>query len=171
DGATLARFKREFRALQSIAHPNLVSLRELIRDGDRWFFTMELVDGKHFIEHVRGRAVTGGDAPMRCHEDRLRAGLAQLVAALRTLHLGGLVHRDVKSSNVMVTADGRIVLLDFGLITETDPARQSTEGRPVGTVEYMAPEQASGAKVSAATDWYAMGVLLYEALTGRVPHQ
>ncbi|HTJ42448.1 MAG TPA: protein kinase [Kofleriaceae bacterium] len=164
DGATLARFKREFRALQSIAHPNLVSLRELVRDGDQWFFTMELVGGKHFIEHVRDRG-TGA-----CDEAKLRPALAQLASALRALHAAGLVHRDVKSSNVMIGKDGRVVLLDFGLVTESDPARQSTEGRPVGTVEYMAPEQASGGKVSAATDWYAMGVLLFEALTGKVPH-
>jgi tetratricopeptide (TPR) repeat protein len=171
DGATLARFKREFRALQSIAHPNLVSLRELVRDGDRWFFTMELVEGRHFIEHVRGRAHTsGGAATARFDESKLRGALGQLAGALRTLHHAGLVHRDVKSSNVMITGDGRVVLLDFGLITEADPTRQSTDGRPVGTVEYMAPEQASGAKVSEATDWYSMGVLLYEALTGRVPH-
>src|SRR5262245_61840175 len=75
DGATLARFKREFRALQTIAHPSLVSLRELVRDGDQWFFTMELVEGKHFVEHVRGRAP-------RADEAKLRDALGQLVGAL-----------------------------------------------------------------------------------------
>jgi tetratricopeptide (TPR) repeat protein len=164
DGATLARFKREFRALQTIAHPNLVSLRELVRDGDQWFFTMELVEGAHFMEHVRGRGNHADEA-------RLRAALGQLVGALRTLHHAGLVHRDVKSSNVMINAEGRLVLLDFGLVTDADPARQSMDRGPIGTVEYMAPEQACGMAVSDATDWYAMGVLLFEALTGRVPHQ
>jgi eukaryotic-like serine/threonine-protein kinase len=169
DGATVARFKREFRALQSIAHPHLVSLRELVRNGDQWFFTMELIDGGHFIEHVCvGRARTGGGP--RCDEARLRGALAQLVDALRTLHDAGLIHRDVKSSNVMVSRDDRVVLLDFGLVTDADPARQSTQGRPIGTVDYMAPEQAVGRPVSPATDWYAVGVLLYEALTGRLPH-
>jgi eukaryotic-like serine/threonine-protein kinase len=168
DGDTLARFKREFRALQRTSHPNLVSLRELIRDGERWFFTMELVDGCHFLEHVRGRAATGG--PLRCDQGRLRSALGQLVAGVVAIHDAGLVHRDVKPSNVMVAAGGRVVLLDFGLVTGLDPGGQSAATGPIGTVEYMAPEQAAGRIVGAAADWYAVGVMLYEALTGRVPH-
>ena len=167
DGETLTRFKREFRALQTTAHPNLVSLRELVRDGETWFFTMELVPGAHFLEHVRGAA---GTRPARCDLPRLRAALHQLVHGLRALHDSGLVHRDIKPSNVMVTEEGRVVLLDFGLVTTLDPARQSTEGVAVGTVEYMAPEQAVGRKVTEAADWYSVGVMIYEALTGQVPH-
>ena len=167
DGDTLTRFKREFRALQSTAHPNLVSLRELVRDGDTWFFTMELVPGAHFLEHIRGKV---GARQTRCDVPRLRAALRQLVHGLRALHDGGLVHRDIKPSNVMVTDEGRVVLLDFGLVTTLDPARQSTEGVAVGTVEYMAPEQAVGRKVTEAADWYSVGVMVYEALTGQVPH-
>ena len=159
DGAAFARFKREFRALQSTAHPNLVSLGELVCVGDLWMFTMELVDGRHFIEHVRG------------DRERLRASLGQLVVGLCALHDGGLVHRDVKPSNVIVTRDGRVVILDFGLVTTLDPARQSIADGPIGTVEYMAPEQASGRQVGAAADWYSVGVMLYEALTGQMPHK
>jgi tetratricopeptide (TPR) repeat protein len=158
DGDTLTRFKREFRALQSTSHPNLVNLRELVRDGDHWFLTMELVRGSHFLEYVRGDV------------DKLRAALHQLVQALRVLHDGGLIHRDIKPSNVMVSNEGRVVLLDFGLVTALDPARQSVEGRAIGTVEYMAPEQAVGRSITEAADWYAVGVMLYEALTGDVPH-
>jgi tetratricopeptide (TPR) repeat protein len=160
DPHTLTRFKREFRALQGLAHPNLVSLGELVRDDDRWFFTMELVEGRHFLEHVRRGSLD---------EPRLRDALGQLVRGLRVLHEAGLVHRDVKPSNVMVADDGRVVLLDFGLVTDADPARQSTDGRAVGTVDYMAPEQAAGQAITAAADWYAVGTMLYEALTGRVP--
>ncbi len=158
DGDTLTRFKREFRALQSTSHPNLVNLRELVRDGDQWFLTMELVRGRHFLEHVRGDIT------------KLRAALRQLVQALRALHDSGLIHRDIKPSNVMVNNEGRVVLLDFGLVTALDPARQSIDGRTIGTVEYMAPEQAVGRSVTEAADWYAVGVMLYEALTGDVPH-
>jgi eukaryotic-like serine/threonine-protein kinase len=158
DGDTLTRFKREFRALQSTSHPSLVNLRELVRDGDKWFLTMELVRGRHFLEHVRGDLM------------KLRVALRQLVQALRVLHGNGLIHRDIKPSNVMVSDDGRVVLLDFGLVTALDPARQSIEGRAIGTVEYMAPEQAVGRSVTEAADWYAVGVMLYEALTGDVPH-
>jgi hypothetical protein len=159
DGDTVTRFKREFRALQSTSHPNLVSLRELVRDGDHWFLTMELVQGGHFLEHVKGDV------------QKLRAALRQLVQALRVLHGNGLIHRDIKPSNVMVSHEGRVVVLDFGLVTALDPARQSIEGRAIGTVEYMAPEQAVGKNVGEAADWYAVGVLVYEALTGDVPHQ
>jgi hypothetical protein len=160
DPHTLTRFKREFRALQGLAHPNLVSLGELVRDDEQWFFTMELVEGRHFLEHVRR-----GDLD----EPALRDALGQLVRGLRVLHDAGLVHRDVKPSNVMVGDDGRVVLLDFGLVTDADPSRQSTDGRAVGTVDYMAPEQAAGQSITAAADWYAVGTMLYEALTGRVP--
>jgi eukaryotic-like serine/threonine-protein kinase len=155
---TFARFKREFRALQSMAHPNLVSIGELICVDDLWFFTMELVDGTHFLDHVRG------------DHDKLRAALGQLVLGLHALHEAGLVHRDVKPSNVMVAHDGRVVILDFGLVTNLDPTRQSSATGPVGTVEYMAPEQATGQQVGAAADWYSVGVMLYEVLTGKMPH-
>ncbi|HEY5947807.1 MAG TPA: serine/threonine-protein kinase, partial [Kofleriaceae bacterium] len=158
DGDTVTRFKREFRALQSTSHPNLVNLRELVRDGDHWFLTMELVQGRHFLEYVR-RDV-----------NKLRIALRQLVQGLRVLHDSGLIHRDIKPSNVMVSEEGRVVLLDFGLVTALDPARQSVDGRAIGTVEYMSPEQAVGRQVTEAADWYAVGVMLYEALTGDVPH-
>ncbi|MBL9014079.1 MAG: protein kinase [Myxococcales bacterium] len=158
DGDTLLRFKREFRALQSTAHPNLAALRELVSDGEQWFFTMELVRGRHFLEYVR-RDVR-----------RLRLVLPQLVEGLRGLHEIGLVHRDVKPSNVMVDAEGRVVVLDFGLATPTDPGKQSVEGRATGTIDYMAPEQAVGAKVTPAADWYSVGVMMFEALTGQVPY-
>ncbi len=158
DADTVARFKREFRALQSTAHPNLVSIADLVCIDDLWCFTMELVDGRHLLEHVRG------------DHDQLRAALRQLVVGLCALHDAGFVHRDVKPSNVMVTREGRVVVLDCGLVTNLDPARQSSAEGPVGTIEYMAPEQASGRPVGAAADWYAVGVMMYEALTGRMPH-
>lgn len=159
DGDTLMRFKREFRSLQSTSHPNLVSLRELICDDDRWFFTMELVRGRHLLEYVERDPA------------RLRAVLPQLVHALRVLHDAGMIHRDVKPPNVMVTDAGRVIVLDFGLITSVDQTRQSTEGRAIGTIEYMAPEQALGRKIGPAADWYAVGVMMFEALTGKVPYE
>jgi hypothetical protein len=158
DGDTLLRFKREFRALQSTSHPNLAALRELVSDGEQWFFTMELVHGGHFLEYV-GRDV-----------DKLRFVLPQLVKGLYGLHEAGLVHRDVKPSNVMVAENGRVVVLDFGLVTTIDPGKQSIAGRMIGTIDYMAPEQAVGAKVTPAADWYSVGVMIYEALTGQTPY-
>jgi hypothetical protein len=157
----LVRLKNEFRALSGIHHPNLVRLGDLVEEGGSWLITMELVDGADLMRWVRPDG--------RLDEARLRASLPQLVEALHLLHRTGRVHRDVKPSNVLVTGDGRVVLLDFGLITREATDDALTDGMVVGTAEYMAPEQATGAPVTVAADWYALGVMLYEALTGRLP--
>src|SRR5205814_4518010 len=106
-------------------------------------------------------------------EARLRDGLAQLSRGLSALHARGKVHRDIKPSNVLVTreADGdrRVVLMDFGLVAEEGPESSADELSGVGTPLYMAPEQAMARPVSAAADWYSVGVMLYQALAGVPP--
>jgi serine/threonine protein kinase/tetratricopeptide (TPR) repeat protein len=162
DGEALHRFKREFRALADVSHPNLIGLHTLEVDGLQWFFTMDLLPGVDFLSHVR----PGG----RLDEARLRAALAQLVSGVMALHARQMVHRDLKPSNVMVTEQGRVVLLDFGLIAQLERAEGSgSVGKIAGTPSYMAPEQAAGQRVAPAADWYAVGVMLYEALAGRLP--
>jgi len=106
-----------------------------------------------------------------CDLIRLRLVLPQLARGLHALHSAGKIHRDVKPSNIQVTSDGRAVLLDFGLVAELE-RRQSGDGMIVGTVAYMAPEQCAGdVQLTAAADWYALGVVLFQALTGRLPFE
>jgi len=168
-GTTLYRFKKEFRSLAGLRHPNLVTLYELVQEKHQWFFTMELVDGQDFVTWAR-------DAPEEVEADsggvrwdRLREALFQLGEGLGVLHDAGKVHRDIKPSNVMVTAEGRLVILDFGLVTEIVPDSQQTDLGLIGTVPYMAPEQAAEKPATAASDWYAVGTMVYEALTGGRP--
>jgi serine/threonine protein kinase/tetratricopeptide (TPR) repeat protein len=162
DGAALHRFKREFRALAGANHPNLIGLHTLESDACHWFFTMDLIDGEDFLTHVRPAGVLD--------EARLRGALAQLAAGVMALHGLGIVHRDLKPSNVLVAGDGRVVLLDFGLVLELQRESLTDAGQIAGTPRYMAPEQAAGQDVSAASDWYAVGTMLYEALLGAPPH-
>jgi hypothetical protein len=121
------------------------------------------------------RTATGAGSPQYLTHPaqfaRLRAALRQLVTGLAALHAANKLHRDVKPSNVLVTAEGRVVLLDFGLVADLDVRRAREETDTAGTVSYMAPEQAAGRGLTAASDWYAVGALLFEALTGRLPFE
>ena len=158
DPAALIRFKREFRSLASIVHPNLVELYELFADDDRWFFTMAAIDGVDFLQWNR---------PAGLDVERLRGTLRQLVRGVAAIHAAGRLHGDLKPSNVMVRSDGTTVILDFGLVSELGAAPDA--GAMAGTAPYMAPEQWGSERLTAARDWYAVGVMLHEALHGALP--
>jgi hypothetical protein len=149
-----------------------VTLGELVSEGNGWFFTMELVEGgEDFVSWVTGDSGLGaGHGAFGFDEVRLRAALTELALGLHTLHEAHKVHRDVKPSNVLVEPSGRVKILDFGLIADVDEMGRSIgDLEVVGTPAYMAPEQAASRAVGPAADWYAVGVLLYEAMTGEVP--
>jgi len=123
------------------------------------------LQGGHSIE-----VPLGPRGPCPCDLGKLRAALPQLGLGLHALHAAGKIHRDVKPSNIQVTTDGRVVLLDFGLVAELEHRHGSEE--VVGTVAYMAPEQCAGdTALTPAADWYALGVVLFQALTGRLPFE
>lgn len=166
DPEALYRLKREFRTLTRLAHPNLVSFFDLVVDGDERFFTMELVDGMEFGDAFRSR-LEAGEPAAAVHAD-LRSAMLQLAAGLDALHRHGILHRDVKPGNVLVTRDGRVVLLDFGLALAVASSDEGAE-KTAGTMGYLAPEQLAGHDATVASDWFGAGVMLYEALTGSMP--
>jgi len=177
DAAALYRFKREFRALADVRHRNLVELYELVSAGNDWLLVMELVRGTDVLSWIRGSrepvdkaAITRDFAPDFA---KLRDALVQLAEGVNALHTAGKLHRDIKPSNVLVEEQtGRVVVVDFGISTELhDHTAQNSEQNAIaGTPEYMAPEQGTGDMLTTAADWYALGVLLFEALTGRLPY-
>ena len=162
--ADIYRLKREFRSLADVAHPNLVSLYELVVDGADCFFTMELVHGVNLVEYVRGSAATRRS--MRSGSGMSSGSSSKGFGAL---HRRGKLHRDIKPSNILITPDGRVVILDFGLAGDVVPDDAAVGESMAGTPAYLAPERRAGAAPSEGHDWYSVGVTLYEALTGRVP--
>jgi predicted ATPase len=166
----LYRLKQEFRAAADLQHPNLIRFGELTSHEGQWFFTMELVRGHTFLEYVRANGDAARGAPYAYDEQRLRAALAQVTSALTAIHNAGQVHRDVKPSNVLVTDEGRVVVLDFGLMMGlAAPGAPQPEEGPIGTPDFMAPEQIEDSEVGPAADWYALGSMLFVALTGQPP--
>lgn len=168
----LYRLKREFRVVSGLSHPNLVEILELVVEGERCFFTMELVDGPDLLTWVRGSGARPGTALDAAGVARLQHAIGQLASALAALHGAGRLHRDVKPSNIRVDPEGRVVLLDFGLATAiAQSGPDSTEDPVAGTAAYMAPELVWGKVPSPASDIYSLGVLVYELLSGRPPFE
>ncbi len=169
DAERLYHLKTEFRALAQIHHTNLVQLYELVQATDDCFFTMELLDGETFDVYARRLAYDSSPRALDAVAiARLKYVFLQLVYGIAALHDAGKLHRDIKPTNLFVTRDERGVIVDFGLCAEL----QKLERAPsplVGTLLYMAPEQAWGKPLSPAADFYALGVVLYEALSGHPP--
>jgi len=158
DGASAYQLKNEFRALADLVHPNLVRLHELFsEDSDGCFFTMARIDGLSFLDYV-------GSDP-----GRLRRALVQLASGVAAIHAAGKIHRDIKPANVLVARDGHLTILDFGLVMAAVRAAERSVEEVTGTPPYMAPEQLVDGGACAASDWYSVGTMVYEALSGELP--
>jgi serine/threonine protein kinase len=170
--AARAQFQREYAALTRLEHPNLARHYDFFQEPGACFFTLELVEGLDWMSYLRrdlGGHGSGQVEFVPCSSaglGRLRRTLPQLVAGVASAHAAGLVHGDLKPDNVRVTYAGRLVVLDYGLWAglECDP-----QAALMGTPAYMAPEQWERAAQHPANDWYAVGVMLFQALTGALP--
>ena len=165
DEEFVRRFQREARSAARLSHPNVVSVFDTGDDGGTLFLVMEYVPGLTLRDLIRK------EAPMS--PARALAVLEPVLSALSAAHRANLVHRDVKPENVLLADDGRVKVADFGLsrAINADTQHTATGGVLIGTVSYLSPELVVNGRADARTDVYAVGVLLYEMLTGHKPHQ
>src|SRR6266571_1904777 len=161
DPAFLARFRREAQSAASLSHPNIVSVFDTGSEGDTWFIVMEYVDGRTLKDIIRAEGAL--------YWARAAEVAADVAGALAVAHARGIVHRDVKPGNVMLTTEGKVKVMDFGIARATAVPSITQTSAVVGTAQYIAPEQAQGLEVDGRTDVYALGCCLYEMVTGQVP--
>lgn len=159
----LERFRREARAVAQLSHPNLVAVIDAGEDGGHPYIVFEYVPG----ETLKKRIAESG----RLEPDEATAYAIEIGRGLAAAHAARLVHRDVKPQNVLIDADGRAKVTDFGIARSIEEHGLTATGRVLGTTDYVSPEQAMGKEVDARTDVYSLGIVLYEMLTGEVPFQ
>ncbi len=169
DSDRLHRFEREARSVSALNHPNIVTIYELAKDGSAHYFAMELIEGQTLRQ-----LLIAGSLPIR----KAIEIAAQIAEGLAKAHEAGITHRDMKPENLMVSCDGFVKILDFGLAKVASPVGEQHETRTlsswqtqpgivIGTVQYMSPEQASGAPLDFRSDQFSFGLVLYEMVTGK----
>jgi serine/threonine-protein kinase len=161
DPAFVERFRREASAAAALNHPNIVSVYDRGEADGSYYIVMEYLEGPDLKQVIRRRAPL---PPAEAVDYAL-----QILAALGAAHRRHVIHRDVKPQNVMVAEDGRLKVTDFGIARAGAGTTMTEAGAVIGTAQYLSPEQARGAEVTAASDCYSVGIVLYEMLTGRVP--
>ena len=162
DPKFVARFQREARTASALKHPNIVQVFDYGQNDGNYYIVMELIEGTDLRSYLCSHTVLDVDrAIIIAHDIALGLGAA---------HRRGIVHRDVKPQNVLISINGSIKLTDFGIVSlnkDANAERLTTSGMTLGTVQYFAPEQAQGESVTPAADVYALGIVMYEMLTGQ----
>jgi eukaryotic-like serine/threonine-protein kinase len=164
DQAFVERFRREAQSAANLNHPNIVSLFDFGADGDTYYIVMEFIDGRPLSDIIKAE---GPLMPERSAEIA-----ADVARALSRAHAAGLVHRDIKPGNIMITSQGQTKVTDFGIARALSPDGDATvtqTGMVIGTASYLSPEQAQGNPIDQRTDVYSLGCVLYEMLTSRAP--
>lgn len=166
DEGFLRRFQQEAHSAANLSHPNIVTVHDIGQDANRHFIVMEFVDGRTLKQLVRLQNQQGQPLSV----GRALDLAIQVCAGIGYAHRANLVHCDVKSQNILVTRDDRVKVADFGIARALSEATQHTADSQIwGTPHYFSPEQAAGQPASPASDVYAIGVVLFELLTGRLP--
>lgn len=161
DEEYLRRFRNESRAINALSHPNIVKIYDVVLDAPNPYLVMEYVSGITLKEYIDRKKPLPG---------RTAANIAGLVlTALQCAHENGIVHRDVKPQNIMVTEKGEVKVMDFGIARFAMSQSHTIDGNAIGSVHYISPEQALGDAVDQRTDIYSVGVILFEMLCGRLP--
>ncbi|MDQ3043841.1 MAG: protein kinase [Chloroflexota bacterium] len=163
DQTFVARFAREARLAASVSHPNIVDVYDYGPHGDTYFIAMQYVKGKD-LKRLLGQQ--GSFAP-----EKAVALIQQILGGLSTIHKAGIIHRDIKPQNILIGNDGVARLTDFGIAHVAVDSGLTSHGTTIGSASYMAPEQARGGVLTEATDLYAVGVVLFELLTNRLPFE
>jgi serine/threonine-protein kinase len=165
DAGFAARFKQEARSAGSLTHPNIVPVHDYGTDAEdgTQYIVMQLVEGEDLASLLRERGALATD-------DAVRVAIG-VASALEAAHRRGIVHRDVKPGNILITDDGDVKVTDFGIARAVSEASMTVTGTTLGSVHYFSPEQARGDEVTGASDVYSLGIVLYEMLTGRRPFE
>ena len=165
DPVVAERFRREADAAAGLTHPNIVAVYDTVDEGGRQAVVMQYVAGRSLRELLDEQKLLSPEMTIRIGNS--------VAGALDTAHLAGLVHRDVKPGNIMITPEGRVLLTDFGIAKAADGSEGdlTSDNVMMGTAKYLSPEQVRGRKLDGRADLYSLGLVLYECLAGRVPFQ
>ncbi|HGF1449050.1 TPA: Stk1 family PASTA domain-containing Ser/Thr kinase [Streptococcus suis] len=162
DQIAIQRFQREARSMAELDHPNIVRITDIGEEDGQQYLAMEYVNGLDLKKYIKDFAPLSNDDAVRI--------MGQILLAMRMAHTRGIVHRDLKPQNVLLTEDGTAKVTDFGIAVAFAETSLTQTNSMLGSVHYLSPEQARGSKATVQSDIYAMGIILFEMLTGRIPY-